>query len=103
MATFITSDRHFYHKNMTKEGANNLGIRDYETVAEMNADLIKAHNSVVSPDDTTIDLGDMTIGGKPAQIFDLYSQMNGSFIIIKGNHDTTKVLKITIMNFQMEK
>lgn len=98
MATFITSDRHFYHKNMTEEGKGSFGIRTYKNIQEMNEDLIEAHNSVVGPMDVTIDCGDMTLGGNREDVFEIYKRMNGRFIIIKGNHDNTQLLNYMTEN-----
>lgn len=91
MATFLTSDRHFDHFNMTQEGTNLTG-RPFKDMDEMREALIEAHNSVVKPHDTVIDLGDMGLS-KPEKIFEIYKRLNGNFIIIKGNHDSNKMIK----------
>lgn len=91
MALYVTSDRHFLHKNMTKEGLDFSG-RGYETMYEMTEALILAHNKTVSKNDTTIDLGDLSMHGSPQDVFEIYSRMNGNFIIVKGNHDNQKML-----------
>lgn len=91
MATFLTSDRHFDHFNMTQEGTNLTG-RPFKDIDTMNQALIEAHNSVVKPHDTVIDLGDMGLS-RPEKIFEIYEHLNGNFIIIKGNHDSNRMIK----------
>lgn len=92
MAYFVTSDRHFFHKNMTAEGDNNFKIRPYGTVEYMNKDLVEAHNSVVRSDDVVLDLGDISMG-MPEETFNIYKQLRGNFIMVRGNHDNQRMLK----------
>ena len=97
MKYFITSDRHLFHRNMTKEGTDFLG-RGFETLEDMTEAIVEAHNSVVGRGDITIDLGDIGLMASPQDIFDVYKRMKGAFIIIKGNHDNTKLLNFLRAN-----
>lgn len=81
MKYFIISDTHFGHKNIIK-----YCNRPFENVEEMDKQLIKNWNEVVSKDDTVIHLGDVFLCGKEKAKTTM-SQLNGKKILIKGNHD----------------
>lgn len=78
---FITSDSHFFHKNVI--AFENRPFRDVE---HMNKELIKNWNSVVSKNDKVFHLGDFAFANKD-KIKDIVSQLNGNIILIMGNHD----------------
>lgn len=78
---FICSDEHYNHANILKFCPTRL----YKDVAEMNQALINNHNSVVSPNDEVIHLGDFSM--KPDVVKNILSQLNGTHILIPGNHD----------------
>ena len=59
MAYYITSDQHFFHKNII-----DYENRPYSSVEEMNEDLITKWNSVVSNEDTVFCLGDFALSNK---------------------------------------
>lgn len=85
MTIFITSDSHFNHNNILE-----FEPRPFNTVEEMNEGLIKAWNSVVHKTDTVYHLGDFSFGGiKDWQ--DTLNQLRGDIILIKGNHDKSKI------------
>lgn len=79
--TFLTSDTHFFHKNVIK-----FCNRPYGTAEEMNYKLIQNWNNVVGPEDHIWHLGDVSFGTveKTEQI--LY-QLNGIKHLVVGNHD----------------
>ena len=81
MAIFYISDTHFGHKNVLK-----YDNRPYFTVAEMDADLIRRWNNAVKPTDTVYHLGDFS-WLKPAEESEILQQLNGTKILIRGNHD----------------
>lgn len=81
MAIFYISDTHFGHKNILK-----YDNRPYFTVAEMDADLIKRWNNAVKSTDTVYHLGDFS-WLKPAEESEILQQLNGTKILIRGNHD----------------
>ncbi|MBX0320263.1 metallophosphoesterase [Shouchella clausii] len=91
MKTFYTSDRHFSHKSIFGENGFEEGRRHFKTADEMNVAMIKAHNSVVSQEDTFYDLGDFSFHAKPAEIIGLIMLLNGNMVLIDGNHDHDKV------------
>ena len=77
---YYTSDLHFSHENIIK-----FDGRPYNTVEQMNADLIKRWNSVVSNKDDVYVLGDMFWVSEDAPM--ILEQLNGRIHLIKGNHD----------------
>lgn len=81
MAIFYISDTHFGHKNILK-----YDNRPYFTVAEMDADLIKRWNNAVKSTDTVYHLGDFS-WLKPAEESEILQRLNGTKILIRGNHD----------------
>lgn len=81
MASFFSSDLHLGHQN-----ANVLCGRPYSSVEEMNEDIIFRHNSVVKPEDMVYYVGDVCLG-KLAESLPLLHQLNGTKMLILGNHD----------------
>lgn len=82
MARLFTSDLHFRHRNVIK-----YCNRPWETVAEMDAAMIKQWNSQVSSGDDVFFLGDFGIGKGMALKEDLVRKLNGNKHIVLGNHD----------------
>ena len=78
---FFTSDTHFDHTNIIK-----FCNRPYETVDEMNNDLVERWNSKVTSDDTVFHLGDFCFAGS-AEWKNWRNKLNGNIILIRGNHD----------------
>ncbi len=90
MATFFTSDPHFYHKNIIKLCPD---TRPYSDVEEMNEALIQNHNSVVGPNDTVYCLGDWSWSHDQTKNTEIFNRLNGAEkILIKGNHETPSAL-----------
>lgn len=81
---FCTSDLHLGHDKdfVTK-------ARGFETVEEMNAEIIRRWNERVYPDDDVYVLGDLTLGDVEEGIR-LIAKLNGYLHIMRGNHDTDK-------------
>ena len=79
--TFIISDTHFFHGNIIKYC--NRPFKDYK---EMNKVMIEKWNSKVSQEDIVIHLGDFSFGHNE-KIKEIREQLNGTIILIKGNHD----------------
>ena len=78
---FFTSDTHFNHANIIR-----FCSRPFETVEEMNEQLILRWNEVVAPDDTVFHLGDFALGGS-AGWTKVLDRLNGKIHLIMGNHD----------------
>ena len=80
----FTSDPHLGHD---KEFV--VKARGFETVEEMNAEIVRRWNERVYPDDDVYVLGDLTLGDIEEGIR-LISKLNGYLHIMRGNHDTDK-------------
>lgn len=96
---YITSDTHYGHANIcrgtttwdltkrTSAEGNVLGVRDFDTIEEMNAALIENINSIVPHDGILFHLGDWSFGGEEnIPIFRHRIKCN-NIHLITGNHD----------------
>lgn len=81
-AIFLTADTHLDHKNI-------IGYcdRPYDTITEMNEDLVKRWNNVVKKDDLVYHLGDFAWRNHAYWL----DRLNGKKILIMGNHDNMNV------------
>lgn len=79
---FFTSDQHFSHANIIK-----YDKRPFETVEEMDEELIKNWNSVVSKKDIVIYAGDLSFDYDLSRVETLVDKLNGNIHAITGNHD----------------
>ncbi|MFY9293463.1 MAG: metallophosphoesterase [Methylorubrum rhodinum] len=86
MTIFVTADHHFNHT-----GVLGMCQRPFASVEEMNEALIAAWNSVVGPRDEVWHLGDFALGGTPEQVAAIFERLRGRKILVRGNHDKTKV------------
>lgn len=81
MSIFVTSDLHLGHNKSFIYKA-----RGFETVEEMNAEIIRRWNSVVGEEDDVFVLGDLVMGSLENLRF--LEELNGRIHIVRGNHDT---------------
>jgi calcineurin-like phosphoesterase family protein len=79
--TFYTSDLHFGHERIIE-----LCNRPFDSVQEMNEELIRRWNETVGTADTVYMLGDIVMG-KLDDNLPLVSRLNGLKMLIPGNHD----------------
>ena len=79
---FFTSDLHFGHENVIR-----FDNRPFETVDEMDAELIRRWNAKVGTGDLVYVLGDMIWKTRNSDAETLIRSLNGQIILIKGNHD----------------
>lgn len=82
MKTFFTSDLHFGHENVIE-----FDGRPWNTVEEMNEELIKRWNNKVEKGDIVYVLGDLIWKTMTNDAASLIKRLNGQIILIKGNHD----------------
>lgn len=87
MTVWVTSDLHFYHKNIIKYSPN---TRPYSDVNEMNESMQIEWNTKVHPNDTVYILGDVAFSNAQ-QAASILCRLNGRKILIKGNHDSKLV------------
>ena len=84
---YLSSDLHFLH-----DRAFIWNSRGFESIDEMNEEIIKRFNEVVQSDDTLYLLGDIALGGGSQEALDkaksLIERINCSLYIFRGNHDT---------------
>lgn len=96
---FVTSDSHFFHRNIIKycnrpwnsgvDSEGNIIVTD-DDVMQMNDELVRRWNSVVSKNSLVWHLGDFSFGGKE-NAEKIFPQLNGRINLVMGNHDHYKV------------
>ena len=79
---YITSDQHFFHKNICGEDGFVSTRKHFKNVEEMNEYIINSYNSVVKSGDNVINLGDLCINAKPVEIFNILKRLNGTMEIV---------------------
>jgi len=79
---FFTADLHFGHENVIK-----FDERPFQTVEEMDVELIRRWNAKVGKGDLVYVLGDMIWKTRNSDAETLIRSLNGQIILIKGNHD----------------
>ena len=77
---FFVADPHFGDDRIRR-----YENRPYETVEQMDAQLISNWNAAVCKEDTVFVLGDFGAAGCEAEVLKL---LNGRKLLVKGNHDT---------------
>ena len=83
---YFTADTHFGHKNIMK-----YCDRPYSSVEEMNEAIVSKWNETVGELDTVIHLGDFSFHN-PELSRDIMNRLNGHIILVRGNHDTGKII-----------
>ncbi len=78
---FFTSDLHFGH-----EWIISFNQRPYKSVEQMDDELIKNWNQTVPKDGIVFVLGDIGYTDDK-RIIEIFNQLHGEKILIKGNHD----------------
>ena len=80
---FFTSDQHFSHKNIIK-----YSNRPFSSVEEMDSEIIRRHNEVVSDADVVVHAGDFSMIKDTKLVYKNYiSKLKGTNIFLKGSHD----------------
>ena len=77
---YYIADLHFSHQNIIQ-----FDKRPFQSVDQMNADLIKRWNDTVTANDDVYVLGDMFWNTDDAPM--ILEQLHGKIHLIKGNHD----------------
>ena len=78
---YFIADTHFNHENIIK-----YCNRPFENSNEMNEYIINKWNSVVTENDVVYHLGDVGFGNTE-ELKQLVGRLNGTKILIRGNHD----------------
>ena len=92
MTFYVTSDLHFGHNNICGPEGFVDTRKHFESTADMNEAIIEAWNSVVTVEDTVYHLGDLSMNLSRQDLLKLIERLNGKLILIKGNHDSNKLL-----------
>lgn len=79
---FFTSDLHFGHENVIR-----FDNRPFDTVKEMDEEMIKHWNAKVGKGDIVYVLGDFIWKAATNEAVSIIRRLNGQIILIKGNHD----------------
>lgn len=88
-SVFLTSDTHFGHRGIcTFHNFDGTKTRPWDSVEEMDEEMVKRWNETVGPKDKVYHLGDVVINRKAMPIMD---RLNGDKVLIKGNHDIFKL------------
>lgn len=82
---FFTADTHFYHQNILA-----CCRRPFDTVEEMNGELIRRWNERVRPGDSVYHLGDFSLKTNRGTVEGLLARLNGNKVLIVGNHDDSR-------------
>lgn len=80
---FYIADLHYAHANILS-----FDGRPFRDVDEMNSELVRRWNSVVTPEDIVYSLGDM-FWCKSSDAQPVLDALNGQKFLIRGNHDRT--------------
>lgn len=78
---YFIADTHLNHENIIK-----YCNRPFENSNEMNEYIINKWNSVVTKNDIVYHLGDVGFGSTD-ELKELVGRLNGTKILIRGNHD----------------
>lgn len=79
---FFTSDEHYGHHNVIK-----YCNRPFDNIDEMNAELIRRHNTVITSNDVVVHAGDFCWSNKKEQAVEFIKKLNGNHIFLRGSHD----------------
>ena len=93
---YFIADLHFGHANALRFDA-----RPFADIQSHDQTLIKNWNSTVGDDDTVYILGDFS-WVNASKTLEIFQQLNGSKVLIKGNHDSKLLKKQEIQNLFLE-
>lgn len=79
---FFTSDHHFGHKNIIQ-----YCNRPFQSVDEMNEELVRRWNEKIGPEDKVYHLGDMAFASSEKETREILDRLHGKIYLIKGNHE----------------
>ena len=86
MKIFATADQHFFHKNILLYESE---YRPWDNLDDMHNFMISQWNEIVSIHDFVIHLGDFGFGSVE-KLSAISKKLNGTKILIKGNHDKSR-------------
>lgn len=92
---WFTSDLHFGH-----EGVITYNKRPFDSLSDMNDQLIKRWNECIQPTDTVYILGDLALCHY-RDFVPIAEQLQGNKILIQGNHDKYSVGQYEKLGFKV--
>lgn len=97
MVDYYTGDEHYGHDEVIFHCG-----RPYKSNQRMVRDIIKRHNEVVKDGDTVHHLGDFCFAGpdRATYVQHILQRLNGTHILILGNHDQISALKYVDVGFR---
>jgi len=86
---FVSSDHHFYHRNIIKYANRPFDYDDENCVIDNAKLMIARHNEVISNNDYSILVGDLSasLRDRREHFSELLKLLNGKKILVRGNHD----------------
>lgn len=97
MKLYIIADEHYYHskiieyENRPFDGVYLYKYMFYPPVIEMNEEIIRNNNEIVSDSDIVLHLGDFCFGGKQL-VSPLVERLKGKHYLLMGNHDRKRTV-----------
>jgi calcineurin-like phosphoesterase family protein len=90
--TFLISDTHFGHENILtfKRTDGTLLRPGFVDIKDHDHEMIKRWNMIVNKNDKVYHLGDVGFMNF-AYVKEIFDQLNGTKVLIKGNHDNFKM------------
>lgn len=97
MVNYWTADQHFGHDKILE-----YCRRPFKNTQRATREKVKRHNSVVGEDDTVWHLGDIAMAGadRATYVEHLLRRLNGTHILILGNHDQIAAMKFVDIGFR---
>ena len=97
---FFSSDLHYNHARIIQ-----YTNRPFNSVTEMNEELIRRWNEKVPKNATVIFCGDFVFGNSNT-FYEVYNKLNGQIIFVYGNHDKPipkEIRKYDVVEFSYNK
>ena len=88
MAAFFTADTHFGDPHILRRRCWAASVADHDE------QLIAGWNDRVGPMDEVWHLGDFAAGASRMRCAEIFARLNGTKRLIRGNHDTNRVLNL---------
>lgn len=89
MTVYFTADTHFGDTHILRQRGARFGSLEAHDAA-----LIAGWNAVVGPEDEVWHLGDFAAHASRAHCAAVFARLNGIKRLIRGNHDTNRVLEL---------
>ncbi|WP_048425873.1 metallophosphoesterase [Methylobacterium indicum] len=89
MAVFFTADTHFGDTHILRQRG-----RVFASIEEHDATLVANWNAAVGPDDEVWHVGDFAAHAERAHCVAVFARLNGVKRLVRGNHDSNRVLDL---------